>query len=132
MTTSPNLRFARASCAISLTIGLSALVSIHVHGQSPGRTSRPGSTSSHTVDGHPDLGGLYNAATVTPLERPDVFQGKAIATEAEAIKYAKDFLDAGNIDRRDPDPRVDVGQAYENIFLDRGTSMARLRGTIPT
>src|SRR5262249_9495254 len=41
-------------------------------------------------------------------------------------------LDAGNIDRRDPDPRVDVGRAYENIFLDRGTSMARMRGTIPT
>src|SRR5689334_18680211 len=112
MTTRPNPRFDRCSWAISLTIALSALVSIHVHGQSPGRPSRPGSASSRTVDGHPDLSGMYNAATVTPLERPDVFQGKATATEAEAIKYAKDFLDAGNIDRRDPDPRVDVGRAY--------------------
>jgi len=114
---------------LSVVAAIAMLFSVHAAGQAPAKSA---TASARTADGHPDLNGLYNAATVTPLERPEVFAGKTTATEAEAAKYAKDFLDAGNIDRRDPDPRVDVGRAYENLFLDRGTSMARLRGTIPT
>src|SRR5215831_6531919 len=106
---------------LGVTAAFAALLSMQAFGQAAKTTAR-------TSDGHPDLSGLYNAATVTPLERPEVFKGKPTATDAEAAKYARDFLDAGNIDRRDPDPRVDVGRAYENIFLDRGTSMARLKG----
>jgi hypothetical protein len=75
---------------------------------------------------------MFNTATVTPLERPASFAGKKTVTEAEAQAYAKTFLDEGNIDKRDPDPKVDVGRAYENLFLDRGTRMARLRGGIPS
>ena len=130
----------RAARLIRLLASAALAGAIVAAGQVMGRAQTPrrppsGGTdhaAARTADGHPDLSGIYNAATITPLERPDIFKGKATATEAEATKYARDFLEEGNIDRRDPDPRVDVNRAYENIFLDRGTSMARLRGTIPT
>jgi hypothetical protein len=125
-------KITQACRAICWLTAFAAVWSVRVTGQAPAKATRAATPAVRTAGGHPDLSGLYNAATVTPLERPDVFKGKTTATEAEAAKYAKDFLDAGNIDRRDPDPRVDVGRAYENVFLDRGTGMARLRGMIPT
>jgi hypothetical protein len=84
------------------------------------------------VYGHPDLQGLYNAATITPLERPDAFAGRPAIGEAEAAKYARDFLDNADIDRRDGGPERDVSRAYNNFFLDRGTQLARIGNEIRT
>jgi hypothetical protein len=40
-------------------------------------------------DGHPDLQGIWNNATLTPVERPAVFAGKATVTDQEALVYEK-------------------------------------------
>ncbi len=37
-----------------------------------------------TADGHPDLQGIWNNSTRTPLERPAEFAGKATVTDAQA------------------------------------------------
>src|ERR1700682_1815613 len=42
-----------------------------------------------TVDGHPDLAGVWNFATRTPLERPAQFAGKMFMTEQEAVEFEK-------------------------------------------
>jgi hypothetical protein len=85
-----------------------------------------------TPDGHPDLQGIWNAATITPLERPDVFAGKLSVTEAEAAAYAKEFLESSSLDRRDGGAERDRSRAYPNYFTDRGTQLARVDNTIRT
>ena len=62
------------------------LATVPVTGQtrsSAGRTSAP----PRTADGHPDLQGIWNNATVTPLERPKELAGKQFLTEKEAAEY---------------------------------------------
>lgn len=85
-----------------------------------------------TPDGHPDLQGVWTNSTLTPLERPGQFAGKASLTEAEAAAYEKTTVAGRNRDRRDADPDVDVGRAYNELFFDQGTRLARLDGTIRT
>jgi hypothetical protein len=42
-----------------------------------------------TVDGQPDLQGVWNYATATPLERPGEYAGKQVLTEEEATEFAE-------------------------------------------
>ena len=46
-----------------------------------------------TADGHPDLQGTWDNATVTPLERPKEFAEKPYFTEAEAEDFVAHGLD---------------------------------------
>jgi hypothetical protein len=43
--------------------------------------------------GDPDLQGIWNYATMTPLERPRELAAKAILTEQEAAAYERQILD---------------------------------------
>src|SRR5205823_13921192 len=56
-----------------------------------------------TVDGQPDLQGIWAMATLTPLERPADLAGKAFLTEQEAAEYEQRTLTRVNTDRRDDD-----------------------------
>jgi hypothetical protein len=85
-----------------------------------------------TQDGHPDLQGVWTNSTMTPLERPAQFAGKTTLTEAEATVYEKDTVTGRNRDRRDGGADVDVGRAYNELFFDQGTKLARIDGTIRT
>ena len=60
---------------VSITFAIGLALSSHVVGQTPSRLATSNAIP-HVVDGHPDLQGLYNAATITPLERPDAFAGR--------------------------------------------------------
>jgi hypothetical protein len=50
-------------------------------------------------DGHPDLQGIWNNATLTPVERPAAFGGKATVTDEEALVYEKRDLRHENEDK---------------------------------
>src|ERR1700709_2410782 len=54
-----------------------------------------------TREGRPDLEGIWSYATLTPLERPIEFAGKAFLTSAEAAAFERKTLDVQNRDRRD-------------------------------
>src|SRR5438105_10916506 len=56
--------------------------------QTPKPAAKP-YTSPRTPDGHPDLQGTYDLATLTPLERPA--GTKAVLTEDEAAKLERDI-----------------------------------------
>jgi hypothetical protein len=79
-----------------------------------------------TADGRPDLQGIWNAATITPLERPADLAVKATLTAAEAESWAQRFLEESSLDRRDGGPARDRSRAYPNYFVDRGTALARV------
>jgi hypothetical protein len=50
-------------------------------------------TTPHTAWGDPDFDGIWNYATMTPLERAREFADKAVLTEAEAAAFEKRTID---------------------------------------
>ena len=76
----------------------------------------------------PDLEGVWAFATLTPLERPAEFEGKAFVSDAEASAWAEQQLERGNRDRRDGGAAVDVGRAVNDYWFERGTALAALDG----
>jgi hypothetical protein len=73
-----------------------------------------------TPDGQPDLQGIWNNATLTPLERPRELAGKAFFTEQEAAEYEQRVLKDVDADRRDGGGATDVNRAYNEFWRDRG------------
>jgi hypothetical protein len=106
-------------CAIVIT--LASAVPLMLTAQTVTRPSIP-----RAPDGHPDFQGMWTNQTLTPLERPAALADKATLTEAEAAKYANEFLESSSTDRRDGGAQADVSRAYPDYFLDRGTELARV------
>src|SRR5262245_9225906 len=78
----------------SMSVALVALGVATVAGQAPGSAAK-------MVDGHPDLQGKWNYATVTPFERPAEFASKPTFTPAEAAAFEQAVLKSNDKDRRD-------------------------------
>jgi hypothetical protein len=77
-------------------------------------------TMPRTPDGQPDLQGIWNNATLTPMERPAQYAGKATLTAQEAAAFEKEELGNVNADRRDGSSVADVNRAYNEFWRDRG------------
>jgi hypothetical protein len=107
---------------------LAFVPAIPVAGQSARRPASSTSAIPHAPDGHPDLQGMWTNVTITRLERPAEFNGKAVLSEAEAAAYAKEYLKATDKDRRDGGTRADVERAYNAFFWDSGTELAVVNG----
>lgn len=78
------------------------------------------------------LEGIWNFATLTPLERPSDLGDKEFLTPTEADTWVKQTLERNNRDRRDGGADVDVGRAVNDHWFDRGTGLAALSGRIRT
>ena len=84
-----------------------------------------GWTVPRLADGRPDLQGVWDFRTITPLERPEEFADQAVLTdEDEAVLVAR-ALDR-QIDR--PPAPGDVG-GYNQFWIDRGTNVDEDRRT---
>ncbi len=83
-----------------------------------------------SADGHPLLEGIWNSASLTPLQRPAALGTKEFYTEAEAAAYEKKRVAEQNRDRRDGPPEVDVNRSYNELFYDRGTRLANRRTSL--
>jgi hypothetical protein len=99
----------------------------------PGAAAKAGATP-RAADGHPDLTGIWSNATRTPFERPEVFAGKASITEAEAraweAREAERWKEGATVDGGRP---VSIqGGAYNVLFYDNGSELARIDGQIRT
>jgi hypothetical protein len=83
-----------------------------------------------TADGQPDLQGVWNYSTITPLERPSELAGKGVLTDAEAAEWLKQRLELTNPDRRDAAAKhfnggvsSDLERAYNKFWYDYGTDV---------
>jgi hypothetical protein len=113
-------------------------------GQSPAGAEKSKSAPKKTAAprtpwGHPSLEGVWDFRTVTPLERPAEFAGKAVLTEQEAAEYERKAVESRNADsRHDTTVRrtvngsaetEDVALAYNDFWWDRGTKVIGSRRT---
>jgi hypothetical protein len=119
------IRFSTANCVYSLV--LAAVLLAPASGQVP---SKPAASLPRTPDGRPNLEGIWTNNTLTPLERPADLRDTPTLTEQAAAAYEKQVVTGRNRDRRDSDPEVDVGRAYNELFFDQGARLARIGGTI--
>jgi hypothetical protein len=95
--------------------------------QTPRATSE-----ARTADGRPDLQGVWNFSSLTPLERPAEFSGKPTMSLAEAMQFEKTVTDRNNADRRDGGVAADLARAYNDAWYDRGTHVAIVNGVART
>jgi hypothetical protein len=80
-------------------------------------------TVRRSPDAPPDLQGIWNFSSLTPLERPAQLAGKAVLTEEEAADFERQTLERNNADRRRETADADVSVAYNDAWYDRGTKV---------
>lgn len=122
------------------SVGLFAVaLATGVAGQTPAAAPQPSTAASKAVPeqrgiaaAQRDLDGIWTNVTLTPLQRPAELEGKASLTEAEAAAYERKTRESVDSDRRAASAQADLNLAYNDVFFDRGTRLARVRGTIPT
>jgi hypothetical protein len=84
-----------------------------------------------TPSGQPDLQGIWNFGTVTPLERPAAYADKEFLSPAEAAEFERQAVQRNNVDEREGTAGTtsDVDRAYNEVWWDRGTKVI---GTLRT
>ena len=114
---------------------LAAMLAAPLPGQAPAKSSglnKAKKAMPRSADGHPDLQGTWTNATLTPMERPAEFAGKPTLSDAEASAYEKKDLETNNIDNPEAPLLARAGSAetggYNNLFIDRGSELARVDG----
>ena len=115
----------RTRAAVSIVLGTVLLAPVTVAGQTPSASAGP-ATESRTLWGDPDLQGIWNHGTATPLERPDEHAGRELLTEEEIAEANLDATTFASSERRDELSKDrDVGLAYNQFWWDRGLSDGR-------
>ena len=72
----------------------------------------------HTPWGDPDLQGVWNDATSTPLQRPGAIGSKDILSDEEAGEFQQQLAHDLTRDRRDGGAEADVNRAYNEHWMD--------------
>jgi len=124
----------RVLTSVSFLAGAIAVVSllaVPVAGQAPAAGAKPATasqtkttstakpwTTPRTPWGDPDMQGIWNNATSTPLQRPDALTGKAVLTEEEAEEFQEEVAENLTRDRRDGGADADVARAYNDHWMD--------------
>jgi hypothetical protein len=97
------------TAALSVVIALAIAVS--AGGQAKKQYAAP-----KTPWGDPDLQGVWNDATSTPLQRPN--GTKDVLTDEEAADFQASLANELTRDRRDGGNAVDVNRAYNDHWMD--------------
>jgi len=82
-------------------------------GQAPKKYTAP-----KTPWGDPDLQGVWNDATSTPLQRPGNVGDKGVLSDEEAEEFQKSLEHDLTRDRRDGGTAADVNRAYNEHWMD--------------
>jgi hypothetical protein len=86
-----------------------------------------------TPDGHPDLQGVWDYRSMTPLERPRDLADKPFFTPEEAAAYEQESVARRDKDRRTEDglsAQADVAAAYNEFWWDYGKELSDLRTSL--
>ncbi len=120
----------RLGPAVLVAVSLAAGLPVAAQGpKAPAATKAP--ALPRTPDGKPDLQGIFDYATATPLQRPAAFANKSHFTEAEAAQFERTV--ASNRSRAEeadsaPLPAGQVG-GYNQFWYEFGTKIVPDRRT---
>jgi len=117
------------SCLLSTAF---ALVSVAPVCAQPAPKTGPSAkkwSGGRTPDGQPDLQGVWDAASLTPLERPVELGNKEFYTPEEVAAYEKKRARDLDRDRRDGSADADLARAYNDGWFDRGAHLGSNRRT---
>src|SRR6266403_1995245 len=104
------LRFLISLGLLAVVTAVVSLLTVSVAGQGPGPAAKTW-TPPRTPWGDPDLQGIYNNATSTPLQRPSKFGEKDVLSDEEA-----DALQEQLTESIDAAPRPDYPTGNYNDF----------------
>jgi hypothetical protein len=137
------LRFSTAPIATIAVVSL-AVAAVAGQGQRP-RSERGGAAapafSAKTPWGHPDLQGIWDFRTVTPMERPVELGDKAVLTAKEAEEFEQRAVASRDADQKRSSTVTarrqvngtteteDLALAYNDFWWDRGTKVVGTRRT---
>jgi len=112
-----------------------AALGASVAGQAPKDSGGKGIVP-RIANGKPDLQGVWDFRTLTPLQRPTDLAGKEVLTDAEAVEYER--KNALNQDNRESKPTTvqngaasttDVDRAYNDFWWDFGKKVVGTKRT---
>jgi hypothetical protein len=119
-----------AGSALTTCLTVAAIVAATAVPGGQTKTSQNASAGAvpRTAWGQPDLQGVWNFSTLTPLERPAQFANKAVLTEKEAIDFAERLKDELDHDTPEGAERACKGTGnYNEFWYDRGSSVVETR-----
>ena len=120
----------RCLASVLTVIAVVALAAIPVAAQPAPRTPW----------GTPDLGGIWDFRSITPLQRPEELADQEFLTEEEAANLEQETVERNERLLHNPAQRTQAGNnvdrregggvgAYNNYWLDRGTTVVSSRRT---
>jgi len=107
-------------------IGLAIALLLAIQAALFGQGKRPW-TAPRTPDGHPDLQGIWDYRSATPLQRPARFAGREFLTPDEVIAYEQEALERQ--DGRPPDDARTEESVHPVWWLDYGKTVVKTRRT---
>ena len=114
---------------VALAVGVMLVVPIRLAGQAAGTNEQAAASSTvhRTPWGEPDLQGVWDFRTLTPMERPGEFADKDVFTSEEAAEFLEARL--ADIAARDEEVPADIVGNYNQFWFDRGTSVVETNRT---
>ena len=113
-------RFVRCSCLAAAVL----LIPLVALGQTGASNAVP-----RTAWGAPDLGGVWDYNSLTPLERPSEYEGREFLTDEEARQIIRQAVENAGVDQRATDPKIDIEGAYNAFWTDHPTTLPPDRRT---
>ena len=114
-------RSATVVCAMAIVVAFVSVTPAPASAQ--GQTAAAATEPPRTEWGQPDLRGMWDFRTLTPLQRPANMAGKEFLTDEEAATFVQQTLQARDKDRRYDNANLDVEFAYNQFWWDYGTTI---------
>jgi hypothetical protein len=118
----------RSKAVVGLAFALASLAAGSAAGQPavPSSERKPW-TAPRTPDGQPDLQGIWDFRSATPLERPPQFAGREFMTAEEVVEYERRARERE--DGRPPDDPRTEQSVHPAWWLDYGKTVIKTQRT---
>src|SRR5881409_2020129 len=114
---------------------LATIILLGTAGPLPARQARSSAGAKKTAAllrtpwGHPDLQGIWDNHSITPLERPARFASREFLTPQEAAELERRAIEESSDEARFENPERDVEAAYNDFWWDRATNVVKTHRT---
>ena len=118
------------NCMRRVSAALPAVLALTVLAALPSPQARAADPQPpRTSWGQPDLRGVWDYRTITPLQRPEDLADTEVLSTQEAAELQDQLLTRRNNDQRPSEAAKDVARAYNDFWLDYGKSLTEDKRT---